>query len=125
MGVRPFHSAWFMKRHEPGPPLLFTMIMKVMVIPRTTSSESKRCIGDVGLIGLAVAAGFGTVTGFAMWNRISEEPFALTLRAEGAVRQEPSAQEEARTLHGPGFLWMKLVLVLIVQRTMVNEIVVV
>src|ERR1700692_2556892 len=29
-----------MKCHEPGPPLLFTMIMKQMVMPRTTSSES-------------------------------------------------------------------------------------
>src|SRR5580692_12913628 len=45
VGVRPFHMAWFMKRHEPGPPLLFTMIMKAIVTPRATSSESRRCVG--------------------------------------------------------------------------------
>ncbi len=45
VGVRPFHAAWFMKPHEPGPPLLFTMIMKAMVMPRRTSSESSRWTG--------------------------------------------------------------------------------
>src|SRR3954452_24809312 len=40
VAVRPFHAAWFMKCHEPRPPLLFTMIMNAMVIPRATSRDS-------------------------------------------------------------------------------------
>ena len=40
VAVRPFHSAWFMKPHEPRPPLLLTMIMNAIVIPRATSSDS-------------------------------------------------------------------------------------
>jgi hypothetical protein len=39
VAVRPFHSAWFMKPHDPSPPLLLTMIMKAIVIPRATSSD--------------------------------------------------------------------------------------
>src|SRR6202035_4409912 len=42
VGVRPIQSAWFIKCHEPGPPLLLTMIMKAMVMPRTTSSDRMR-----------------------------------------------------------------------------------
>jgi hypothetical protein len=37
VAVRPFHSAWFMKPHEPSPKLLLTMIMNAIVIPRATS----------------------------------------------------------------------------------------
>jgi hypothetical protein len=54
VGVKPFHCAWFIKPHEPGPPLLFTMIMNAMVMPRSTSSESSRC-GESGFsAGLAM-----------------------------------------------------------------------
>ena len=46
-----------MKRQEPGPPLLFTMIMNAMVMPRTTSRLRRR-FGVVGpLISLMTAAG--------------------------------------------------------------------
>src|ERR1019366_5134264 len=45
VAVRPFHWAWFMKPHEPEPPLLFTIIMKAMVTPRSTSSDSRRWTG--------------------------------------------------------------------------------
>ena len=40
VAVRPFQAAWFMKPHEPSPPLLLTMIMNAIVIPRTTSRDS-------------------------------------------------------------------------------------
>ena len=40
VAVRPFQAAWFMKPHEPLPPLLLTMIMKAIVIPRATSRDS-------------------------------------------------------------------------------------
>src|SRR5215472_10807177 len=39
-----------MKRHEPGPPLLFTMIMNAIVMPRTTSSDRRRRTGDMGAV---------------------------------------------------------------------------
>src|SRR3954453_7434717 len=39
-----------MKCHEPGPPLLFTMIMNAMVMPRTTSSDSSRFTGEAGAV---------------------------------------------------------------------------
>src|ERR1035441_8112806 len=55
VGVSPFHAAWFIKPHEPGPPLLFTMIMKAMVMPRSTSSESSRCTGVGAMSGLVMA----------------------------------------------------------------------
>ena len=37
VAVRPFQAACFMKPHDPPPPLLLTMIMKAIVIPRATS----------------------------------------------------------------------------------------
>ena len=42
VAVSPFHGAWFINPHEPAPPLLFTMIMKAIVMPRSTSSEISR-----------------------------------------------------------------------------------
>src|SRR5690349_21224658 len=46
VAVRPFHAAWFMKPHEPLPPLLLTMIMNAIVIPRATSRDSGRRAGS-------------------------------------------------------------------------------
>src|SRR5271165_3475256 len=58
VGVRPFHSACFMNHQAWLLPLLLTMIMKAMVMPRRASSESRRRTG------LASAAGFEPETGF-------------------------------------------------------------
>src|SRR5271166_4097700 len=69
-----------MKRHEPGPPLLFTMIMKAIVIPRTTSSDSRRCTG------LGASAGLVMAIEFSVQPRVLVAP---TLRALGVVRQGP------------------------------------
>jgi hypothetical protein len=43
-----------MNPHDPGPPLLFTMIMKQMVMPRTTSNDTSRFIGDAAMAGFVV-----------------------------------------------------------------------
>lgn len=42
VAVRPFHTACFMNAQAPSPPLLLTMIMKAIVIPRTMSIDSSR-----------------------------------------------------------------------------------
>ena len=42
VAVNPFHEAWRICFHAPAPPVLFTMLMKAMVTPRSTSSESSR-----------------------------------------------------------------------------------
>src|ERR1700722_14549927 len=42
VAVKPFQSAWRIWVHAPSPPGLFTMIMKAMVRPRRTSSDSRR-----------------------------------------------------------------------------------
>ena len=44
-----------MKRQEPAPPLLFTMIMNAMVMPRTTSRESSRLTGLGASAGLVIS----------------------------------------------------------------------
>src|SRR5581483_8234433 len=60
-----------MKRHEPGPPLLFTMIMKAMVMPRTTSRESRRLTGDkVAVAGFVIV---GAVTVLAIGGDVSRK----------------------------------------------------
>src|SRR3569832_2631218 len=46
-----------MKCHEPAPPLLFTMIMNAMVMPRTTSSEMNRCMPVLGAVAGLVMVG--------------------------------------------------------------------
>ena len=46
VGVRPFQAACFIKSHEPLPPLLLTMIMNAIVIPRTTSRDSSLGAGS-------------------------------------------------------------------------------
>jgi len=74
VGVRPFHWAWFMKRQEPGRRCLLTMIMKAMVMPRSTSSESRRWTGVAVDAGFAMGMGRGAVMGCAM---------PITLRAWG------------------------------------------
>src|SRR5271170_2472158 len=78
VGVRPFHSAWFMKCHEPEPPLLFTMIMKQMVMPRSTSSESRRPLDARACEGLVIGTALSRVRVVAMVN---------TLRAYSPIRQ--------------------------------------
>jgi hypothetical protein len=45
-----------MKFHEPEPPLLFTIIMKAMVTPRSTSSDSRRWTGAGANEGLFMAS---------------------------------------------------------------------
>src|SRR3954451_4840206 len=86
-----------MKRHEPGPPLLFTMIMKAMVMPRTTSSESSRCTPDRGAIAGLLMVGAVAVlvisAGVSLETRI-----ALNVRARGRFRQ--GAALGARGYHG-------------------------
>src|ERR1700722_2210548 len=42
VAVKPFHSAWRISVHAPSPPGLFTMIMKAMVRPRSTSTDNRR-----------------------------------------------------------------------------------
>src|SRR5579863_10603721 len=75
-----------MKCHEPGPPLLFTMIMKAMVMPRTTSSETSRFI----IVGGALA-GLIMVSATAVLvigeSRSPETLIAITLRVEASVRK--------------------------------------
>src|ERR1700679_2696664 len=89
VGVRPFHVAWFIKRHEPGPPLLFTMIMKAMVMPRTTSREIRRLTGLRAGAGMVVAIGIDAVAGFDIEVRASTQQALLhpTLRGSGGFRQ--------------------------------------
>src|SRR5579862_3877057 len=43
VGVQPFQSEW-LKGHQACPPLLFTRIMKAIVIPRSTSRETRRAV---------------------------------------------------------------------------------
>src|SRR5215472_13930298 len=77
-----------MKRHAPGPPLLFTMIMKAMVMPRTTSSESRRCTpvlgAKAGLVMVGAVAVFVISAG-----RLPRDRVAHKLRAQAIVRQGP------------------------------------
>ena len=47
VAVSPIQSAWCISAHAPRPPLLFTMIMNAMVMPRSTSTEIYRCPGAV------------------------------------------------------------------------------
>src|SRR5208337_2493492 len=63
VGVSPFQAAWFMRPQEPEPPLLFTMIMKAMVMPRSTSSESRRWTGEGARDGLVMAFSDGVLEG--------------------------------------------------------------
>jgi hypothetical protein len=44
-----------MKRHEPHPPLLLTMIMNAIVIPRTTSRDSSLGEGSGRCKGVVIA----------------------------------------------------------------------
>src|SRR6516225_2365115 len=46
-----------MNPQEPGPPLLLTMIMKQMVMPRTTSSARRRFTGLPETAGLTIVVG--------------------------------------------------------------------
>src|SRR5579863_5934226 len=55
-----------MKCHDPGPPLLFTMIMNAMVTPRITSRDSRRLLSGFAGTEVVASAGVGTVAGFAM-----------------------------------------------------------
>src|SRR5205814_9996346 len=75
-----------MKCHEPGPPLLFTMIMNAMVMPRTTSSESRRCSGAFGAVaGLVIV---GAVADLIIGERrLPCDWVAHKLRGQGIVRQ--------------------------------------
>src|SRR6476619_8603410 len=55
VAVRPFQAAWFMKCHAPRPPLLLTMIMNAIVIPRATSRERSLRAGSPRRGGLVIA----------------------------------------------------------------------
>ena len=78
-----------MKPHEPGPPLLFTMIMKAMVMPRATSRESKRLDREMPA-GLDAVEGEAMVAGLVMEFTVMVEPNMrdmITLRGLGGDRQ--------------------------------------
>src|SRR5665213_3334909 len=64
-----------MKCHEPGPPLLFTMIMKAIVMPRTTSSDRNRWMGT------------GAREGLVMRVSMSRSSMNPTLPVRGLLRQ--------------------------------------
>src|ERR1700741_2828412 len=94
-----------MKCQEPGPPLLFTMIMKQMVMPRTTSSESRR-LNVVGAVAGLVMV--GEVTGVVIEGRLRETGLPSTVRAEGAVRPaEPDSRRSKATDEIQGYYFSK------------------
>src|ERR1700758_1708892 len=74
-----------MKCQEPGPPLLFTMIMKQRVMPRTTSSESsRRNVAGAAVDCVKGSEVAGVVIAIAVSVRLG---LPITLRAEALVRQ--------------------------------------
>ena len=87
VAVRPFHSAWFMKRHDPPPPLLLTMIMNAIVIPRTTS-RLRSLVAPPGRE--AVLADSGWVTAAFAANLHAGEPLACGAERLVALREAES-----------------------------------
>ena len=59
VAVSPFQWACVMKPHAPAPPLLLTMIMNAIVIPRATSSDSSRVVEGGGCSELVISEPVG------------------------------------------------------------------
>src|SRR6185437_5110190 len=90
-----------MKCHEPGPPLLFTMIMIAIVMPRTTSSDSSRFVGpETAVDGLVtVVAGEAASPGRVMCLLVDERDLA--------ARALPSPYAQRRTFAKCGVTWFR------------------
>src|SRR5215472_11330764 len=95
-----------MNPHEPGPPLLLTMIMNAIVMPRTTSSERSRLTGVGTTAGLTAAVCFSVRLGFIRSPRncsnlsYPEEPGCAKCRY---AEHELKARNSKARIPDPGF----------------------